>query len=341
MADPIYRLPPYRLDALVAPSDLGQVQDWGIGAGKIPEAWLLTKGEGVKVAVLDTGVEASHPDLVGQFAIPPADGTGSPIGANDKQGHGTHCAGIVAGSDNSEGIVGVSPKCKLIVGKVLGDDGSGRSSWIAAGIRWAVSKGAHVISMSLGSPFDDATMAAAIAEAASQGVFIVCAAGNSGQGAEAEYPGADRNAVAIASINESGKVSDYSSRGRHVMFAAPGEKILSTFPVARYAKLSGTSMACPFIAGLVALLVSRHLGTSPVAKTPLRTRDELIEHLRRATVDIGAPGHDTSAGWGVVDGSKLFSGEPSPPVPDPLPVPPPAVSGVTIFIPGGKVVKGA
>lgn len=340
MTEPIYRLPPWRIDSIVSANELGQVQDWGVGAAKIPDAWLATKGQGVRVAVLDTGFQANHPDLEGQFAIPPADGTGSPYGADDRQGHGTHCAGIVAGSDNSQGIVGVAPLAKLIGGKVLGDDGSGYSRVIADGIKWAVDQGAHVISMSLGSPANDQRIAAEIARAASRGVFVVCAAGNSGMGAEKEFPAGDPLAIAIASVDEDGQVSAFSSRGRHVQFACPGAKILSTFPVSRYSRMSGTSMACPFFAGVVALLVSRHLELGDTSRTPLRTRDELIEHVKRAAVDIDATGHDPASGWGVIDGSKLFEGETSP-APEPLPVPPPVELGVTIYIPGGKVVQGS
>lgn len=338
--EPIFRPPPYRIDSIISPSELGQVMDWGLAATHIPEAWLLTKGEGVRVAVLDTGFESEHPDLSGQFLTPPKDGTGSVYGPSDRQGHGTHCAGIVAGSDNAQGIVGVAPKCKLIGGKVLGDDGSGSSRVIAEGIDWAVDQGAHVISLSLGSPYNDQRMAGSIARAASKGVFVIAAAGNSGAGSEKEFPAADPKAVAIAAINEAGKVSDFSSRGKHVMFACPGEKILSTFPGGRYARLSGTSMACPFFAGVVALLVSRHLSLGDSSKTPLATREELIEHVKRAVVDIDAPGHDASAGWGVVDGSRLWEEEAAP-SPEPLPVPPPSVLGVTIFIPGAKVVQGS
>ncbi len=339
MPDNIYRPPPWRVDSLVSPSELGEIIDWGHTAANCPEAWLVTKGEGVNVGIGDTGIQADHPDLLGQLLLDPADGTGSPFGFLDRQGHGTHVAGIVGANENQQGVIGVAPKCKLIVAKVLGDDGSGTSSVIAQGIDWMVSKGAHIINLSLGSPYNDPKMASAIGRATAKGVFVICAAGNSGAQSPDEYPAADRNSIAVAAINEAGKITEYSSRGKHVMFAAPGDKVLSTFITSRYARLSGTSMASPFLTGLAVLLIARHIQLGEGSKTPLRTRDELIEHLRRATVDIGEPGHDPASGWGAVDAAKLI-GDEAPEPPPPLPVPPPAVQGVTIFVPGGKVIQG-
>ena len=316
--DPIYRLPPWRIESILSASDLTQVIDWGLIAGGVPAAWQLSRGEGVTVAVLDTGVDREHADLVTQFASDPADFTGSPWGPDDRQGHGTHCAGIIAATDNAQGVVGVAPMAKLLVGKVLGDDGSGLGDWVAAGIDWARANKADVISMSLGSPAPDPRIKAAIGRAVAAGVFVVTAAGNSGpHNADIDYPGRFDGTLAIASINRDGNLSSFSSRGPQVDFAAPGEQILSTFPGGRYARLSGTSMATPFVAGIVALLISAHKKVGDQAMTPLKTHEQLVEHLRRYARDAGPAGPDQGFGFGIISVDKLVEAEqPPPPPPD-------------------------
>nr|WP_264766199.1 S8 family serine peptidase [Marinobacter fonticola] len=151
--EPIFRLPPYTVHNIFV--GLSEIQDWGLKLLNIPSLWRISEGEGVKVAILDTGVSLNHPDLTG--SIPAGnykDFTNSPHGIADQQGHGTHCAGIVAARKNSRGVVGVAPKAELLIGKVLGDDGSGTGENIAAGVNWAVEQGADIISMSLGAQMD-------------------------------------------------------------------------------------------------------------------------------------------------------------------------------------------
>lgn len=232
----------------------------------------------------------------------------------------THCAGVVAARKDGRGVIGLAYEAKLIIGKVLGDDGSGQGANVAAGVRWAVQNGAHIISMSLGAPVNDPSIASAIRDAVQSGVFVICAAGNSGpfNPVDIDYPGRMPEAVAVASINKAGKISDFSSRGPSVAIAAPGEQVLSTIPGNRWARMSGTSMATPFVAGVVALAVSRQMELGAMAPKPMKTRADLLEHLKAHAIDAGAPGFDTAAGWGVVNVDKLIEAEqPAAPVQPP------------------------
>jgi len=315
---PLHRLPPYIVHSMIEADELAQVIDWGLAFGGVPDAWKVTRGEGIVVGVVDTGCQSDHPDLAGQLAIPPVDFTGSAVGGEDLSGHGTHVAGTVAGSDNQTGVVGVAPACKLVIAKGLGDDGSGLGEWIAAGVDHCVANGAHIVSMSLGSPVPDPFIHAAIKRAVAAGRIVICAAGNSGPSnpTDIEYPGRFEEVIAIAASNKDGKISRFSSRGPSVAFAFPGENILSCYPTNRYARLSGTSMACPFAAGAIALLLAKH--RTHGGSTPVTTREHVIEHYRRFAKDVGEPGRDFESGWGIgLVGEVIGEQEPQPiqPVP--------------------------
>lgn len=309
---PIYRLPPYRVESVV--KSLSESMDWGLSANNIPEHWKKTKGAGIRVAVLDTGIDADHPDLADAIEDV-KDFSGSFFGTADKVGHGTHTAGTIAARANGIGVVGVAPECKLLIGKVLGDDGSGSSKAVAAGIRWATENKADIISMSLGSPYDDPQIHGAIMDAVAAGIIVICAAGNDGRDNSVNFPG--RYTIAIAAYDKNFQLAKFSSRGPQVVCAAPGVDILSTYPLPEgYAKLSGTSMATPFVAGVMALALSIHR-SSPGA-TPLTNEDEAREHLQKTAKDAGAPGFDTGFGWGLVNPDTLLTpsqGEPPATVP--------------------------
>lgn len=301
-ATPIWRLPPYRVQ--MVQTALAETLDWGLRFAGVDEEWSLSKGAGVRVAVLDTGCDAEHPDLR-EAVLLCEDFSNSCSGSNDVQGHGTHCAGVIAARQNNVGVIGVAPECRLLVGKVLSDDGSGSSAAVAAGVDWAVAQGADVVSMSLGSPDPSADIRQALQRAVAAGRFVVCAAGNDGRPDSVGYPAAwDELAVAVGAIGPDGKLANFSSRGRQVDVCAPGVNVLSSWPGSRYAKLSGTSMATPFVAGVVALALSRH---RQMVGEALRTQADLIEQLHRTAIDAGAPGADNEYGFGLVNPKRLLA----------------------------------
>lgn len=332
-----WHLPPYTVEnVFVAHS---QVVDWGVLALGVPSLWTDAAGENVTVAVLDTG-NPDHPDLQGVVQLA-KDFTGSQNGVRDLQGHSTHCCGIIAARDNALGVVGVAPKANLVIGKVLGDSGSGSSQSVAAGIQWAADQGVDIISMSLGSPQADSSIKAAIQYAVAKGVYVVVAAGNSGPGPNTvEYPGRWPEVIAVASTNQSGKVSSYSSRGPEVDIAAPGEQITSTYLNGTLAKLSGTSMATPFVAGIIALALSKYkkIGRDDPANPVRPTPKQMIERLQKCVTDMDSPGFDFNAGWGLIDPSKLVGGFQPTPVP-PVVTPPPVTPMPPITI-GTLIVQG-
>lgn len=299
---PIYRLPPFS----VSPTELAhkQVVPWNIGGYGIPELWVQSRGEGVLVAVIDTGVDADHPDLAGQV-WESQDFTDSAYGCRDRIGHGTHVCGIIAAVDNGIGVIGVAPSATLLVAKAVGDDGSAKASCVAQAIKWATERSADIISLSLGSQVDSQVIDDALIEAVNAGVIVVCAAGNDGFSHAVSYP-AKRSAaiglIAVAAVDEDGKLAPYSSIGPEVDIVAPGSGILSLAPGAGYATLSGSSQAAPFVSGAIALLMS-------VAKkngmrlSPAAVKNELHASAQDHPNDIWGG----LCGWGLIRPAKLLA----------------------------------
>jgi subtilisin len=291
-----------------APADLAaETADWGHAVIGVPEAWKATKGKGATVAVLDTGIDSTHPEFAGRVKET-KNFTRSRAGSEDVNGHGTHCAGIVAAGENGFGVVGVAPEAELLVAKVLGDRGSGSLAWVAAGIDWAVENGADVISMSLsaGPDADDRNVRAAIRRATDKGVIVIAAAGNGGV---TEYPAKFPEVVCVGAIDDRKRLASFSGRGPEVAVVAPGVRVRSAYSAGRYATLSGTSMATPYVAGCAALYVAKCRATG-VAPSAAAFR-KLIE---QTSADLGPTGRDDSFGWGLVQPAKLLPpGGPAPP----------------------------
>ena len=295
-----FSLPPYTV-ATSSRKKLRDRVDWALRALRIGRAWKETRGDGVKVAILDTGYSNGHPDL--QKAVSAyRDFTGD--GIYDRSGHGTHVAGIVGARANKIGIVGVAPKCKLLIAKVLNNQGRGRTDWIVDGIKWAVDQGADIISMSLGSRSPMRGIKRAI-NRLPRDTFIVAAAGNSGPGINTvNYPAKYGMVISVGAISKNRKVTRWSARGTAVDIVAPGDNIISCYPRSGLAAMSGTSMACPVVAGVMALAVAKHKKHG--GATPINNQQDMLDHLTKSCIDLGKKGKDTNYGYGLINPNQLL-----------------------------------
>lgn len=243
----------------------------GIQLVGAPTAWERGYyGNGNVIAVLDTGCDSSHFELQNKIIDVynfTTDDQGDPKNIKDYNGHGTHVCGTICAEENDRGVIGVAPKAKLLVLKVLSGQGYGETKWVTEGIRYAANwrgpKGerVRVISMSLGGSEDNPQLHKAIQEAISQGILIVCAAGNEGDGNhetdEFAYPGAYPEVVQVGSVNLQKEISAFSNTNKVIDLVAPGEEIISTYLNNEFAVLSGTSMATPHVSGAVALIIEQ------------------------------------------------------------------------------------
>ncbi len=298
---------------------------WGvtrIGAGTVHNGG--NKGDGVKLAIIDSGINYDHPDLDGNYAGGDdfVQGDGDPM---DVYGHGTHVAGTACAEDNDNGdpdgpygVVGVAPACALYGLRVLDDAGYGDASDLIAAMQWAVDNGIEVANLSLGwdlNPGD--TVKAAFDNAEAAGLVIVAAACNNGnrpgKGDNVCYPALYDSVIAVAATDASDRRASFSSTGAQVELAAPGVSVFSTWnddtgyydpqPVCRtvegvqecYKYGSGTSMASPHVAGTAALIL---------AANPNWTNDQVRAHLRATADDLGATGWDPQYGFGLVDAAE-------------------------------------
>jgi len=239
-------------------------QQWGLTRVQAAQAWAIAAPpqRTVYLAIIDTGIDANHPDLAQRMR---RHSNGVVYGYNtqvnnadtrDYHGHGTHCAGIAAAHTGNgvgiAGVAGVAPVQVMPV-KVLNDQGYGTMSDVARGIAWAADNGAHVLSLSLGGNAGTQQLADAVNYAWNRGCLVVAAAGNNGSNAPF-YPASYDNALAVAASDPDDRLTDFSQYGAWVDIAAPGDGILSTVPGNRYESWSGTSMACPHVAGAAALI---------------------------------------------------------------------------------------
>jgi subtilisin family serine protease len=295
-------LPPFKIKPCLNVLDCGQRIGWNITAFNLPEAWEESKGEGINVAILDTGCDLYHEDLKNNilpgynFIVP-----GSlPI---DKAKHGTHCAGIICAEDNDIGIIGVAPKAKIIPVKILDDEGNGDMLDVCKGILWAADNGADIISMSLGCPEPVDDVRIAIQTVTARGIPVFCAAGNANL-KKLYYPAGYPETVSIAAVDRNFKKAEFSNVAENLDFFAPGKDILSTIPGNKYGIMSGTSMACPWAAGVAALLLGYVRNHQKCHKTnmKLETIDDWKNTLRKYTTPV----HDDSfKGFGIIDPGKF------------------------------------
>ncbi len=252
-------------------------------------------GAGVKVAVIDTGIDPGHPDLNVAGGI----NTINPRkGYNDDNGHGSHCAGIIAALNNAIGVVGVAPGASLYAVKALNRQGSGYLSDIIQGIDWSIDNGVQVISMSFSANIYVPSFYEAVAAAYANNITLVAAAGNN-YGGPVSYPAAFPEVIAVSATDQSDNLANFSNRGPQIELSAPGVSIFSTYQDSGYEVLSGTSMSCPYVAGTAALIISSGRASSNYA----------IRNILADTADdLGIPGRDNSFGYGLVDAEQAATG---------------------------------
>lgn len=279
------------------PSIQAETVPSGISQVKAPQAWDITRGKGIKVAILDTGIDDRHPCLApnvrsGQSFVPHETST------MDHNGHGTHCAGTVAAAFTGEGVVGVAPAASLYPVKVLDSRGSGNFSWLIAALDWCIDNEIHIASMSLGAAMAPTAVGQMCDLAFAKGVLLVAAAGNSGD--RVGYPAAFPGVIAVSAIDVSNIIAGFSCRGPEVELAAPGVDVLSTVPGGGYARFNGTSMACPHVAGAAALAWGSH--RFPHGDLPQNvTIRRLLAHTAFA---LGVVDRDELCGFGLVDAEQ-------------------------------------
>lgn len=275
-------------------------------------------GAGVMVGVVDTGIQLSHPEFAGRIATgSKCFGTttacsGLSAKGNDNNGHGTHVAGIIGAANNGVGTTGVAPGATLLAVKVLDASGSGTTASVGQGIGYAAQQGAKVINLSLGGGSPSSLLLTPL-QAAARTAVIVAAAGNGGNRLAPSYPAAyaTQSGVAgtmliVGSVNGARQISKFSQTPgtggcatvsgvtrcfRDVFVVAPGEAILSTYPTSRYATMSGTSMATPYVSGVAARVI---------AAAPYLTNRQVVDIILRSAIDLGARGTDAVYGRGLV-----------------------------------------
>jgi thermitase len=257
-----------------ASSHNGSIDQWGPAAVSAPAAWQYVSGgsSGIVIAIVDTGVDDTHPDLAPKIV-----GEYSYVGSiKDGFGHGTHVAGIAAAAtDNQIGIAGMCPNCKILSVKVLDDQGSGYISDVASGIVYAASHGARVISLSLGGNARTETLHSALDYALANNALPICAMGNSGSSLNTPEPAYWHDCLSVIATDQNGAKASFSNYGIKADVAAPGVAILSTMPTypvtltttrgysMNYDALSGTSMATPMVSGIAGLVLSQNPNLTP------------------------------------------------------------------------------
>lgn len=273
------------------------------------QAWVncVLSNHNIRVAVIDTGVNLTHPDLEINV-LPGYDFVDNDTSPEDGHGHGSNVAGIVAAAANSLGVIGVAPQAGIVPVRVLDNDGSGYTSWVVNGIRFAADN-AQIINLSLGSIQDDAFIYQAIQYTLDAGRLVVAAAGNCADASnymnngcqfvnQTIYPAAYPGVMAVGAVKDDDKRANFSNQGFYIDITAPGVNIFNVDKNNGYTSLSGTSQATPHVAGLAALVWSLY---------PTHTAIQVRQIIEQTAIDLGDPGWDPQYGWGRIDAGQAMN----------------------------------
>ncbi len=278
----------------ITPNDRGFTSQYYLKDINATKAWSITVGNSLSVAVLDTGVDSSHPDLAGKVIT---DNSVSPNDRLDDIGHGTEVSGIIAANtNNSQGIAGIAWNTMILPVKVTDENGQARVSTVVAALDKAYNSGAKIVQISLSTSQFSQTLKDAIALAQSRGILIISTGGNTAT-TELRYPAAFEGVIGVGAVSQSGKVETYSTRGEHITLVAPGSSIYTTSLDSSYAAVSGTSFSAPQVAGTAALIWS---------VIPSLTNDEVRDILIQSASDLGTPGKDSAYGYGLLNTEKAI-----------------------------------
>jgi subtilisin family serine protease len=306
-----YAEPTAIVQAFATPTDPQYSLQWGLPMVNAPAAWDYGWGSAsIVVAVVDSGVDLDHPDLVNQIVDSGRDFVDVDMNATDVFGHGTAVASVVAAQANNVILgCGMAPGVKILPVRVLGNDGSGTAYDVAQGVEWATDKGADVINLSLGSTVADPDMADAIAYALLNDVVVVAASGNKGTD-QVQYPGRLPGVIAVGAIDQS-KLSakdtsgfTFSDHGPDLDLVAPGKSIYALTKGGGYSYWTGTSFAAPFVAGTAALMRSRNRSTAGT---------EVANVLLSTAQDLGTAGRDNTFGDGLIQADAAVASIPPAP----------------------------
>lgn len=306
-----------RIQEVIPNDNFYQAQQENLRVIGLPSAWMITTGDEIPIAVIDTGIDLDHSDLQEKVwdnakEIPANEidddlnGYVDDIAGwdfvnednvpQDDHSHGSHVAGIAAAQTNNIlGVAGVSWGARLMALKALNSLGEGTWADVAEAILYAADNGARVINMSFGDDDSSETIELAVDYAVNQGCLLVAAAGNGGS--SVLYPAALPDVVAVSATNNLDLPWSYSNRGAEVDIAAPGVEIFSTSAFGSYTKLSGTSMSTPHVSGVASLIWSARPDFSSI---------EVTHILTTTAVDVWIPGHDPLTGWGRISASQAL-----------------------------------
>jgi len=289
----------------VKKSQRQEVIDYGVRMIGAPLEWPETMGKGIKVGIIDTGIDLEHEDLQGRVKEYINFTTTDSKNVTDENGHGTHVAGIVAANRNGIGVVGVAPEVDLYIAKAFNKDGTANFEAIARSLVWLAERNVDVINMSFSSDSVFREYYYLISQIYRSGITMVCAAGNEGSTRNSEntigYPAKFDETIAVTAVDTRKQRAGFSSVGEEAEIAAAGVKVYSCYKDNSYATLSGTSMAAPAITGAVAILQAKAIAKQKKRLSP----EEIRTVLHMYSEDLGEKGRDKEYGFGVFSFGRI------------------------------------